>query len=289
MRVTDFKIPTRIEEARRQLKGLGNSGFFLAGGTSLVFNKGKAGRVAVDISRLGLDKIKKEGRGFMIGANARIADLQEYHANGWVLDRVAHDFVTQQIRNICTIGGNVASIFRWNDFPVALMVLDCELTIQGRKKQKVSGEEYFKSQPRRFYADQGILTSIKVGALPAGTGFGYRKELKTAADFSMVTAAAVAELDGGKIKSLRVAAGSALPFPRRLTAVEKLLTGVEVPKGCLCEGAFMEQVKAGIADIPWKGYVGLSDAYAAQLAAVTVRDAIAAAVKEVRCGGKNNG
>lgn len=275
MKLDDFVIPTDLAEARKSLKDLGDAGVLMAGGTSMVFVKGKGGGTAIDITRLGLDQIVVEPEGFTIGATTRIAQLQEFQANGWVLARVARLFSTQHIRNMSTVGGNIASIFPWNDLPVALLVLDCEVTVSGDTETVIPGTEFFSSQPRRYFKDGAILTSLKVKRLPVGTAFGYRKEVRTYADFSFATAAATVDLDGKRIKRVRASVGGAIPFPKRLTKVEEILTGRAVTKGGLGETAFLKLVQEGTKDIKWKGRGDVSDEYAGTLAAVTIRDAIA--------------
>ena len=278
MKIIDFKTPARLEDAGRTLKELGEAGLLLA--------KGKAGRTAVDIRRLGLSGIKELPEAFLVGALTPVAELQEFRAKGWALDRVARAFATQQIRNMSTFGGNLARVFRWNDFPVALLALECEMTVRTLTGQDrpVRGSEFLAASPRRFLPDGDILTAVKVGRLASGWGFGYRKEVRTHADFSLATAAVAARVVSGRIVELRAAAGAALPFPKRLEKVESLLVGKAVPRKGLDEDAFLAEAREGCAGLPWKGECGFSDAYAAALAPVAVRDAVAAAVRDAQEG-----
>ena len=93
----DFVVPGSLEEARAELQRLGPEGMPLAGATSLLFLRHKEPRVAVDLSRAGLAGIRADGSAFAIGAMTTIADLRRPRAGGWVLDRVAARFVTQQV------------------------------------------------------------------------------------------------------------------------------------------------------------------------------------------------
>ena len=252
----------------------------VAGGTSLAFSKGPSGKVAVDITRLGLEGIRSDSECFTIGASTRIADLQDYRAPGWVLDRVARNLATQQVRNMSTLGGNLARVFRWNDFPVALLALDTSMTLQGDAQRVIEGSKYLAQQPAQLFQPGDLLTSVRVQRLPARSGFGYRKEVRTCADFSLVTAAAVIEVEGASIKRARIAVGAALPFPRRLTKLESMLTGRSIAKGGFGENAFMKIVADGTADTDWKGQAGHSDEYTGRLAVVAIRDAVEEAAIE---------
>ncbi len=120
MKLVDFRQPARADEARAALKELGDSAAPIAGGTSMVFLPGNEEKVAVDLMRLGLDGIRRENGAFRVGATTRLAVLQKHHEAGWVLDRVAVHLASQQIRNMSTIGGNIARVFPWSDFAVAL-------------------------------------------------------------------------------------------------------------------------------------------------------------------------
>jgi len=84
-----------------------------------------------------------------------------------------------------------------------------------------------------------------------------------------VTIAAVLELDGPAIKSARVAAGSAIPFPKRLPEVEATLAGREARTEVFQEAA----AKAGAA-APWRGREGMSPEYSRHLAEISILDAL---------------
>ncbi len=276
MKFADFRIPASLDEARSTLKELGPSGFPIAGGTSLVFIPGGESRTAVDITRLGLEGIQRENGAFRIGAATRLAALQEFHAEGWVLDQVARELASQQIRNISTLGGNAARVFPWADFPVALLALEAELAIAGEPDRVMKADEFFSGQPARLFKPGDLLTSVKVRALPAAGGFGYRKNKLVAMSFSRMTAAAVLELDGKIVRKARVAVGAGVPLPARLTSVEDLLIGRPAS-----ETLFKETVGKGVAGLKLKSARGVSDEYTAHLANVTAVDALMQAWKAI--------
>jgi len=276
MKLVDFKIPTRLDEARGILKQLGSTALPLAGSTSLVFAAGKDDRVAVDITRLGLHGIRKESGIFRIGATTTIAALQNHHEDGWVLDRVAKHLASQQIRNSSTIGGNIVRVFPWADFPVVLLALNAEMIIAGDDGERtVTADEFFSGQPTRLLKAGELLVAVKVKAVPLGSGFGYRKEVRAHMGFSVMTAAAVLEADGKKIKSARVAVGAGVPFPARLKAVEDALIGKPAS-----ESLFGETAARGAEGLKVKSAVGNTDEYTAHLAPVVIGDALGDAWKE---------
>ena len=269
MKINSYHRPTTLEEAQRILRELGANGLPLAGATSHAFMKGPEEKAAVDLAWIGYDRIERGGSAFVIGANTRVADLQAYHAPGWVLDRVALRFVSQPIRGMTTIGGNVARVFPWNDFPVALLALGAELVIAGDQKVAHAAETYFKGQPARLYQPGDLLVEIHVPVLAPGCGFGYHKETVVNMDFSLLTLAAWMKLEKRTIAAVRVAAGAGLPLPARLTALEGALVGQTVSTETI-QAAVAGQLDA----VKWKGGDGFSDAYIRQLAKAHLEDVL---------------
>jgi aerobic carbon-monoxide dehydrogenase medium subunit len=279
MNIADFRIPGRLDEARSILRELGPAGLALAGATSLEFVPGKDPKTAVDITRLGLEGIARENGGFRIGATTRIAALQKHHEPGWVLDRVAVRLASQPIRNMSTIGGNIARVFFWADFPVALLALNATMEIDG--ETKVPADEFFASQPARYFKEGALLTAVHVPAVGPGAGFGYRKQTQAAMGFSLMTCAALLEADGNNVKTARVALGAGIPFPARLPAVEQALAGQ--PGG---EKTFKSAVAQGLGQFKFKTAAGLSEEYITHLSSVVVPDALADAWAAAKGGAR---
>jgi CO/xanthine dehydrogenase FAD-binding subunit len=276
MKIDAFIIPEDLHEARAALKKLGAKGFAMAGGTSLHFLE-FTGKTAVDITRLGLSGIKKSGATFKIGATTTLDELMSYRGEGWVLDQVAVNTCTQQIRNISTLSGNIVRIFPWNDFPVALLALNATLHIQSKDEDEYEAEEFFKGQPLRLFKPGDLLTRVDVPAIKKGQGFGYHKEARVHAGFSMMTVAAFAEVKNGKLKKIRVAIGAGIGLPSRATALEELLEDQAVDTLDLTE-----LVAKGTAKLPWKGKEGMSNEYAGHLGRVIVVDVLTAALRQAK-------
>lgn len=277
MKLVDFRIPTRLDEARSLLKELGPSALPLAGATSLVFAPGKDPKTAVDITRLGLDGIRRDNGTFIVGSTTRLAALQKHHADGWVLDRVAERLASQQIRNMSTLGGNIARVFPWADFPIVLLALGAEMVIAGDAERIVGADDFFSSQPARFFKGGELLTAVRVPVLGAGCGFGYRKQTQSSFGFSLMTVAAWIERDGAKVRRARVAAGAGIPFPARLGAIEQAVTGQDAG-----EALFADAAAKGLSGVKFKSAAGMSEEYIAHLASVLVRDALTEAWENAR-------
>jgi carbon-monoxide dehydrogenase medium subunit len=271
MKLNQFIRPDSLSEAHAALRELGPKGMALAGGTALHFMQTKASVAAVDITRLGLSFIRKEGDFFAIGATTPLSDIQRYRAPNWAMHEICRRISTHQIRNVSTIGGNICRVFPWADMPVVLLAMNARMVIHSgkNKETEVEADEYFSAQPARYFRDGEILTAVKVPVLRAKHGFGSVKASRNAAAFSLVTACAMLELKDGHIKTARVSAGSAIPFPHRLPSVEAALVGKEaVP------AVFREAAAKSAADAKWCVREGLGEDYMRQLAEVSIVDAL---------------
>jgi len=274
MRIVDFVLPASLAEAREALLELGPAGLPLAGATTLMFRPGHRPATAVDLTRCGLAGVTRVDGSFHLGAATPIADLQAFRADGWVLDRVAGTFVTQQIRNQSTVGGNVARVFPWSDFAVALQALDCWFVIEGAAPRRLGSDEYFKGQPARLYQPGDLLIRIEVPVVGPGEGFGYHKQTRTAAGFSQATAAAWLKVAGGRIQAARVALGAVVPLPRRLRELEAAVVGRSAS-----ERAVREAVGPALAGLKPVATAGFTREYVGHLATVVVGDVLAQALR----------
>ena len=274
MRIVDFVLPASLAEAREALLKLGPAGLPLAGATALMFQQGDQPATAVDLTRCGLSGITRANGSFHLGAATPIAALQDFRADGWVLDRVADSFVTQQIRNQSTVGGNVVRVFPWSDFAVALQALDCGFVIEGAAPRRLGSDEYFKGQPARLYQPGDLLIRIEVPAVGPGEGFGYHKQTCATAGFSRTTAAAWLKVAGGKIQAARVALGAAVPLPQRLRELETALVGQPAR-----EREVREAVGPALTGLKPVATAGFSREYLGHLATVVVGDVLAQALR----------
>jgi CO/xanthine dehydrogenase FAD-binding subunit len=279
MKLCEFIRPSTLQEARKALKALGPKGMPLAGGTALHFLPIKTPVTAVDITRLGLSYIKQKGNFFEIGAATPLADIQRYRGPRWAMHEICRRISTHQIRNVSTIGGNICRVFPWADLPVVLLAMGARLMVYNgkAKQQEVPADEFFASQPARRFAGGDLLAAVKIPVLKAHHGFGSVKASRNAAAFSLVTIAALLELKDGVIKTARVAAGSGIPFPKRLKSVEAALAG----KAPTADNFRAAAALAG-GDVKWVKQEGMSPEYIGSLAEVSIVDALERAAEFAR-------
>ncbi|HRY29137.1 MAG TPA: FAD binding domain-containing protein [Elusimicrobiota bacterium] len=280
MKIHDFVFATKISEACELLRKTGESAYLIAGGTSTFFVKSRAPRNVIDINRLPLKGIAKKDGVFKIGACTTVNELMKYKAAGWVLNRVALRFVNQQVRNISTIGGNVAKVFYWCDFPVALRVLEGTLTLTGSATHRVKISEVFHNITAQKAAfKNAILEYIEIPQLTKGMGFGYAKETRTSEGFSSVTAAAFVQVEHGLIADVRIALGAVLPFPLRMFDLEASLKGKKADRSAVEGMNFQKLDKYNLTPRE-----GMTPEYCRHLVEVKIADVVSAALAEATGG-----
>jgi aerobic carbon-monoxide dehydrogenase medium subunit len=279
MKISDFTLPSCVEEAQACMKSAGDSAFFLAGGTSIRFLKETAEeKVAIDVSKLPFVGIVNEDSAYEIGSLTRINDLMKYKGEGWVLDRVAKLVATQQIRNMSTVGGNIARIFYWSDFPVALMALDAEISIKGNEWFTVDADTYFDKQPIQKLINGNIIGFIEIPEITKGKGFAYHKETRTYSAFSTLNVAVyVSSDDDGVIENVRIVIGACTPFPVRLKNVETQLIGKKISELNFDKLSLTEVEKMSI--VPKEG---MTKIYCRHLVKTKVKDVLLQAVAEAK-------
>jgi carbon-monoxide dehydrogenase medium subunit len=210
---------------------------FWAGGTDLLLNW-QRGTVdfeyCIDLSYLDdLRYIRKDERGTAIGALVNIASLaaNKNIDNGQVLlQSVASQFATPQIRNVATLGGNICHAVPSADFAAPLLALDAELKIMS-----VSGErtlpvaEFFKNVKQTALHQDELLVEIWVPHLPPHSECTFQRITRTSVDIALVNVAVRMTVnEEGSIILARIALGAVAPTPIRSLATEEMLIGMRI-------------------------------------------------------------
>ncbi len=235
--MTNFEYvrPRSLEEALEFLDSHGSETKILAGGTDLVVDL-RAGAVAprhvLDVGRLPeLKGIAHTGGEVTVGAAVTLAEIESsgvLKAHAPTLQKSALTFASRQIRNVATIGGNVAHCSPCGDTIPPLVVHDARAVIASRQGRREVPVALIASGP---YAcalpPQEIILGFRLK--PAGDitfadfqKIGRRKELAIA----RINMAAMARQEpGGRLALIKLSLGSCTPTPGRVPEVEDFLTG----------------------------------------------------------------
>ncbi|MDA3948847.1 MAG: FAD binding domain-containing protein, partial [Spirochaeta sp.] len=211
--ITEFRRAESIEEAVKLRK----AGYlYLAGGTQLnnatYRTYGGSVERVVSLDALGLDQISADGEDVIIGAGVTLQTLAEAAAIPQALRDAAGFIPTRSVRNIATIGGNVAARRPDSYLIPALIALDAVAeTVDG----PVPVETYVAGN------DTALILQFRVP--PVRGVCRAVKESRSHISLPIVSAAVRVTVEDGTVTDARVVAGCVAPRTVRLSAVEALL------------------------------------------------------------------
>jgi aerobic carbon-monoxide dehydrogenase medium subunit len=194
----EYHAPSTIDEATALLTKLGDDAKVLSGGQSLIpLMKLRLASPAhlVDINAIpGLSGIR-EADGFLrIGALTRESELEESEI---VRNRypLLHDtskvIADPVVRNLATVGGNLAHGDPANDHPATMLALGAEVVAVGPKgERRVPVASFFTGPFETTLKPDEILVEIRIPVPPARSGGAYLKLERKVGDFATAAVAA---------------------------------------------------------------------------------------------------
>jgi carbon-monoxide dehydrogenase medium subunit len=229
-----YESPGTLAEAIALLNQYGDEAKVLSGGHSLIpmmkLRFASPGYV-IDINGIpGLSDIKEENGVVHIGALAREADLEhsallaKYFP---IFKDVTKLIADPQVRNMGTLGGNLAHGDAANDHPAVMIALGASVIITGADgEREVPIDEFFYGFYMTAIQQGEILTEIRLPVPAAGTGNAYHKLERKVGDYA--TSGVAVQLTIGS-DGIVTAAGIGLtnvnPVPLRATRSEEALVG----------------------------------------------------------------
>ncbi|MBW1636669.1 MAG: FAD binding domain-containing protein [Deltaproteobacteria bacterium] len=241
----NYVRPRDLAEAFAFLAENGRDTTIIAGGTDVMVDL-RSGeldtRFLLDISRLDeLKGIRLEGENLVVGATTTLSDI--YHSElltqyAPALQKSAYNFASTQIRNVATIGGNVAHCSPCGDTVPPLVIHETKVVFSGKKgERRIPIEEVATGPYRCFLEKDEIITAFILKPVEADFAdfqkIGRRKDLA----ISRLSMAVMVDRDSdGIISSMKFSLGACTPTPHRMTAVEEFMTGKKVTCELLFEG-----------------------------------------------------
>lgn len=239
--VESFHRPTTIGEALRLMHQGGRRARFVAGATDVLVQADRATRILIDVTRLRLDYIKRQRRGWVIGAATTMGALEQSReiqplADG-ILVHAASTCGSLQNRNRATLGGNLANASPAADTAPPLLVLDAEVVFAGLKgRHRLPVSKFFRGV-NKTALNRALLVEVFIPLLPRGrAAWSFQKLGRLESDISVVNAAVGLGLDPqGHCQWARIAVGAVAPTPLRMVQAEKLLEGKHLDRALVAE------------------------------------------------------
>ncbi|ESY68240.1 xanthine dehydrogenase small subunit [Mesorhizobium sp. M0051] len=177
----------------------------------------------------GLCTISEDNGVISIGAGVTYTEAfstlaRRIPALGPLFDRIGGD----QVRNMGTIGGNIANGSPIGDTPPPLIALGARLTLRkGNKRRTIPLEAFFISYGKQDRQPGEFVEAVHVPVPAKGTKFAVHKITKRRdEDITAALGAFFLTLAGdGTVADVRIAYGGMAATPKRASSVEKALLG----------------------------------------------------------------
>jgi carbon-monoxide dehydrogenase medium subunit len=223
-----------LEEAIDLLVQYGADAKVLSGGQSLIpmmkFRLAEPA-VLVDINRIsGLDRLDEQDGQLLIGTLVRESVLERsplIRERYPILAETAEVIADPLVRNLATLGGNLAHGDPANDHPATMLALRAEVVARGPAGERlIPIDDFFIDTFATALGPDEILTAIRIPAPPPRSGGAYLKFERKVGDYAVAAAAAFLVLDDeGKIASAGIGLTNVFFKPLRAEAAERALLG----------------------------------------------------------------
>lgn len=281
----EYFKPTSLHEALLFLEKVGEAGKVIAGGTEVVIYL-KTRRISpkylIDISDLKeLEYIKENEKFLSVGSlntHSTIEKSSLIKKRAHILGDSASQIGTVQIRNMGTIGGNLANASPAADTATPLLALGASLELMGTSgKRVVPIETFFIHVNKTLLQSNELLTEIQIPYSSPNTGAAFMKIGRRAThDLSIVNVATTVTIAEDVCKNVCIALGSVAPTPIRAKKAEAFLKEKTLEKATIKKAAeiALEEIQP-ISDVRASAY------YRKEVSKVLVRMTIQKAIDEI--------
>ena len=242
----EYLRPKTIPEAIAMLQQHGDAAKILSGGQSLIpMMKLRLARpsILVDINRIsGLSHVKEEDGYLKIGGLTREAELEAsplVRSKYPILADTTHVIADPQVRNLATVGGNLAHGDPANDHPATMIALGARVVANGPKGERVIPiEKCFLSLFTTALEPDEILTEIRVPIPPARSAGAYLKLERKVGDFATAAVAVQMTVDEqGACQKAGIGLTNVGATPVKAQKAEQFLLGKKLDDDAISQAA----------------------------------------------------
>jgi len=229
-----YESPGTLAEAIALLNEHGDEAKVLSGGHSLIpmmkLRFASPGYL-IDINNIpGLSDIKEEAGVVRIGALVRESQLEhsDLLAKHFpIFKDVTKLIADPQVRNMGTLGGNLAHGDAANDHPAVMIALGASVVITNAEgEREVPIDEFFYGFYMTAIQQGEILTEIRIPVPAPGTGNTYHKLERKVGDYATAgVAVQITVGDDGIVTSAGIGLTNLNPVPLRASRSEEALIG----------------------------------------------------------------
>ena len=236
-----FYKPDNLQKAINLIADFGDEGRVIAGGHSLIpVMKQRLTDIKhlIDLSAIDeLKGIKIKGSSISIGAMTTQVELitnAELFKVAPIIREASLQIADPQVRNLGTIGGNVANGDPANDMPGLMQLLDATYTINGKNGiREIKARNFYEGAYFTAREDDEILVSISFNA-PIG-GYAYEKQKRKIGDYATAAAGVILNVDNGVCSSASIALTNLSDTPVYCSDAVSMLIGKQIDDSLLSE------------------------------------------------------
>ena len=237
----EYLSPTSLEEAVALLGQHGDEAKILSGGQSLIpamrFRLAQPG-IVIDINGIpNLEYIREEGDRLLIGGLTRESALEAspiVNERYPLLADTARVIADPLVRNMATVGGNLAHADPANDHPATMLAYGAEIVAHGPEGDRTLPiDEFFTGLFESALRADEILTEVRIPAPVAGSGGAYVKIERKVGDYAISAVAVQLRMDGDTVTEARIGLTNVSPSPMRAIDAEQALSGSQATESDL--------------------------------------------------------
>jgi len=241
-----YHAPKSLSEANALLARFGDGAKVLSGGQSLIplmkLRLASPPHV-VDINGIpGLAYLREADGVLRIGGLTRECDLDEselIRTRYPLLHDTCKVIADPLVRNLATVGGNLAHGDPANDHPAAMLALGAEVVVTGGKgERRIPIARFFTGPFETALGPDEILTEIRVPMPAANSGGAYVKLERKVGDFATAAVAAQVTLSAaGACESVGIGLTNVGLTPIKATSAEAALKGKRPDEAAIAQAA----------------------------------------------------
>ena len=240
MKSFEFFEPTTLAEASRLFAA--EHAQLLAGGTDLVIGmkaRTETPQSVISLQKIaGLAGITRYGGGVSIGAMTKVRDIEvsdEIRSGYTALAEGAAEIGSIQIRNLATLGGNIAHASPAADTVAALLALDAQVDIAGANGERsVPIDALFTGPGQTVLTPGEIITRFRLPSPASGSHY-IKHKIREVMDLAFIGVAAAVDMADGTITGARIGLAAVAPTPIRAMEAEGLLAGKSLTDALLAK------------------------------------------------------
>lgn len=240
----DYQEPTTLKKTFSLMEKHGDDARVIAGGTSLIIMMRQRllmPKIVISLGRIPkFDRIAYNAKeGLRIGAGARHRDIELSAAvkkHYPLLHETFRKVAQPRIRNMGTVGGNLAAGDPLTDPGASLIALDAEITLTSSKGQRTLPlDEFFIDYYQTALEPGELLTEIHVPP-PQRPGWAHIKFTpRSVEDFATVGVALTLKAGNGTCEDIRIGLNSVASTIVRARKAEEVLRGKPISDAALQE------------------------------------------------------